>query len=90
MKIFRMNDCDWMAGESLEACITAYKKTCEGSGLSDDELLDEPRELTDHEMDRLKFWEGTPDNPKGTFREALAKMEDEDAEFPVFFASAEY
>jgi hypothetical protein len=87
MKIFAMNDCDWMAGEDLESCIQKYLADYAGSQSRDD-ALDDARELSGKEMDRLKFCD--EDGTKRTFREQLDLMVAAGEQFPTFFASTEY
>lgn len=90
IKVFAMNECDWMASKSLESAVSEYVKNYSG-GLPEDEATDNPYELTDEEMDRLKFVDDNVDPPAHrTFREHLEKLIAEGQGFPVFFASTEY
>ena len=91
MTIYAMNDCDWMAGESLESVKTLYLAENAG-GLPEDEALDEPHELNDHEMDRLRFHDDDAENPDDyrTFRQELNRRIANGDKFPCFFASTEY
>jgi hypothetical protein len=86
MKIFAMNDYDWMAGENLEAATAEYLKTYGG----DSGMLDEPHELTDAEMDRLILHDGDEEQPDCSFREGLQAMIAQGTQFPILFASTEY
>ncbi len=88
MKIFAMNDCDWMAAETLEAATAAYLVEYSG-GLPADEALDSPRELTDEEMGLLLVMDESGVRV-GTFREELDKLVAAGAVFPRMFASTEY
>jgi hypothetical protein len=100
MKIFAMNDCDWYAAETLEDALKAMAKNlaCEATDegiaeMRNDFDVDEPVELTDEDMDRLKFREEEEDGTLGvamlTFREKLDEMIADGDEFPCFFASTE-
>jgi len=85
-KVYRMNDFDWMVATSLEEAVEWYDR--EADGLSE---IDDPRELTDEELDRLLFLtpEEAPDTAM-TFREALHWTRMRGDKIPGFFASTEY
>jgi hypothetical protein len=104
VKIFQLNDWDWWAGYDLESVKAAYLKEL---GFTDpwdiENAFDDPHELSDEELDRLKFVDGDdPINEDGTpggtrtFREQLNRIiAERDASldaayFPCFFASTEY
>jgi hypothetical protein len=70
MKIFAMNDCDWMAAEDLESAKAAYLKDYSG----DYDSLEDPHELTEEEMDSHTLHDPEGENPDCTFREGLAAM----------------
>jgi hypothetical protein len=84
MKIIAMNDCDWWIGESLEACVTDYQTNIDGDPIYTEDAC----ELTDEDLDRLKFseFDGTPSR---TFREQLAIEIATGGKFPRMFASTE-
>lgn len=94
VKIFQLNPCDWWAGYDLESVIEEYKLQMD----VDDSELKNPHEITDLDMQRLKFVDGDdPINADGTpggtlsFRDALDQMIALDPnQFPCFFASTEY
>ena len=90
MKVFAMNDCDWMAGESLESVTELYLKEYAG-GLPKDEACDNPHEVTEHQMDRLRFHDDaeSPDDYQ-TFQQRLNFMVRRGDKFPCFFATTEY
>lgn len=93
IKIFAMNDCDWMAAETLEQAIQEYKANFSGDGFGAFDEKDSPRELTSEEMDRLMFREtGSDDEPldKKSFRTKLEEMIADGEKFPAFFASTEF
>jgi len=91
IRIYKLNDCDWWAGASLEACIAAARLQC-GEDASID---DDAREVTDLEMLTLYRTVLDPDErPMGrqTFAQALAEdlaiRGDDPA--PFIFASTEW
>ena len=97
-RVFRLNDCDWWFARSLEEAIADYKHQT-GAG---DEELEDARELTEEELDRLMFTDD-PDDPLSatlhTFRDELRariQLQGElEAEHgiprkPELFASTEY
>jgi hypothetical protein len=93
VKVFRLNDCDWYAGASIGECVADYVKTV---GIAIEEAVDkDARELTDADMERLKFHDFEDEGESGkvvvrTFKEQLALLIERGVEFPTFFASTEY
>jgi hypothetical protein len=97
IKVFRMNDWDWWAGETESVTIAAYleeRDFFEGELPTD--AVKDPRELSDEEMETLKFVDGDdPINADGTpggtltFRAALDQMISRGDKFPCYFASTE-
>lgn len=89
MKVCEINDCDWWIGESLEACVQDYRDNVN----DDPEYTEDARELTDKELDTLKFIvcdEGERTTcEKRTFREQLAIEISAGGVFPRMFASTE-
>jgi len=99
IKIFKMNDCDWYAGETPEDAIRGmaewigYETTPEAIAEMCAELTVKPVELSDAELDQTMYEEvdgPMPFSQKLTFRERLAEMLVDGDEFPSFFASTEY
>lgn len=97
IRVFRLNDCDWFAGEDLESCIKGFFADYLGetdTPKNREEYLDEPNELSDEELDRLKFTdiegEWGKQGQQYTFRKALENMIKGEVEFPVLFASTEF
>ncbi len=90
MKVFQMNDCDWMAAATPEEAKAAYS-LFNHLDIPEEEMLEFPRELTDEEMDRLRYvdTEVQPESHR-TFREQLQHMIETGETFPTFFASTEY
>lgn len=92
IKVFRMNDCDWVAAETAEQAMEWYLKE---TGVSKGEATDgEPAvELTAAEMLTLKFVDREEADPpvERTFEEELAeRVALPGAAFPQLFASTEY
>lgn len=89
MKIIEISDCDWWIGESLESCVKDYLDNY----VDDPEYSEDARELTDEELDRLKFRvcdeDEMPTGEKRTFREQMAIEIAEGGTFPRMFASTE-
>lgn len=81
-----MNDCEWWRAESLEAAIATMVREC---GMSREDVLEgEPHELTEEDLDQLKYQDWEPEAeepaegwPTRTFRQQL-KIED-DAGLPA-------
>lgn len=93
MNVYQLNDYEWFVGPSLQACIERWKRY---TGFSDDEAaeyLDDPRQLSDEELDRLKFCHTDEDERPFrsiTFRERVAEMVKEGTMGAEFFATTEY
>jgi len=85
MKVFSMNDYDWMAGETLESCKADYLKNYGGD--EHDEDFADTYELTPEDMQHYKI--ADEDGTVRTFQEQLDKMIAEGDDFPQFFASTE-
>jgi hypothetical protein len=96
MKIWKMNDCDWVMAPTLQEAIKVMADMfCEGDISKIDEYLDEPDEISEEAYDKLKFCDLEPgedgwDKPenKRSFREEMNRRitEGKGAEF---FASNE-
>jgi len=89
IKIFKLNDCDWFAAETLEEAIECAKRECG----YDADSFDDPYELGDDDLDRLQFqFTDDDDKPLETmsFRDALAKRIADGEQFPYLFASTEH
>ncbi len=85
-RIYKLNDCDWWVARTLEEAKTSFQATC--GPMDEDEAFDDPYELTDEDMDRLKITDhDDPKAPKQTFREYLYQMK---PTRPDMFASTEY
>ena len=64
IKVFMMNDYDWVAAESLEEAIKWY---CESLELPRDEVCDDPHGVTEDKLNELKFYEEWPDKTSQIF-----------------------
>lgn len=88
MKVFCMNDCDWMAAETLEEAKASYLKDYWGGGKEhEDEAFDAPYELTPEQMEKMMF---QGDDYTCSFQEELNNQVAAGQTFPCFFASTEY
>ena len=89
IKIFKMNESDWVAGENIKKC---KKFLCNLVELPEDEVIDEPYELSKEEIEKLIFIEDINDknSVKRTFKEELELLIKKGEEFPCFFAATEW
>lgn len=89
MFVFEMNDSDWVAAASLESAQEFYRDYArENYGdMPDEELMDDPKQLSEAEMERYDF---NDDGEHRTFKEQLARLESERVKFPCFFGSTEW
>ena len=88
IKVFAMNDCDWVAAVSLESAKRFYMESDFSGDLPENEAMDSPHEVSDADMDLLVF---TDDNgSRSSFRHRLVCLEAERVKFPCLFASTEY
>ena len=91
IKVFSMNDCDWVAAETLEEAKSWYKDFCSSSSDPDEEVFDDPHEVSSEDMKKLKFNDEDGSKPvTRTFQEQLDRIVDRGEPFPLFFASSEY
>jgi len=81
IKVFKMNDCDWWAGATLEECVADYP---------DEDTIEEPAELTDEEMNEFIYAEDHYCDTQKSFRQKLEEMVKAGEQFPRAFASTEY
>lgn len=98
IRIFKMNDYDWFAAESLEeaqgAMIRFFGPPTSSQSVEEflDEMQDNPHEVADEALDVLEFREDEDgdDSDKGkTFRQKLAEMIAAGEKFLTHFASTE-
>lgn len=90
IKVFKMNNCDWMAGESLDSCKDNYLRNY-FHGSIHEEPFEGARQLTEQEMDKFHFCDDeVQPSVTRTFREQLAHIIERGERFPTFFASTEF
>jgi len=97
VKVFNMDDWEWWAGESLEACKAAYLGNIEGDAeeLAEiREMLESAEEVPAERMDSLQYRTGeyhpeTGEEIVRSFRAELARNIADGIEFPCPFASTE-
>ena len=90
IKIYQVTESDWIAANSVADAIKCYVDEYDGE--YDPECF-EARELTDAELDGLKFIDdlADPENAKKqTFREHLQAMIAKGDTFPTYFATNEW
>lgn len=85
VKVFKLDDIEWWAGESLEACVAEGRRQCGGDCYPDD---GDQHEVSPEAMQRLKFVD--EDGTFRTFAEELARRIAAGATFPQSFAAEDY
>lgn len=98
MKIFKLNDSDWVAAKSMEEAKKCLAETVALGRVDaefEEEFIDSPHELSDFEMNNLFLRDEEPEDEeeevkKETFRVALDRMLQDGTKFPTHFASSEY
>lgn len=91
IKIFKMNSSDWFAAETLEDATQAVADTYGAARPEDlEDYIDNPKEVSDADLDRLTYVIDEGEDERVTFREQLARLIAAGTEFPTVFASTEY
>lgn len=86
IKVFKLDDYDWWAGESLEEVITEARNKCGQECYEDAET--EAYELSEEAMKTHKFVDQYDEGYEYiTFEEQLQKMIDNGESFPCLFAT---
>jgi hypothetical protein len=90
-RVYRMDDCDWWVARTLEEAKASYKHA---TGV-DDERIENARELTEAELDKLHYFDTDDrDRPikkyRRTFRAELVQRVAAGLEKPELFACTEY
>ena len=87
MKIFRLNDYEWYASETMEEAISFCMEFC---NIGREEAYDESvaHELTKEEMEKYTYQED--DGITRTFSQELQLMIDSGVRFPCFFAGTDF
>ena len=91
IRVYRMDDIEWWAGESLAACVAEGRRQCGDDCYPDDPS--EQHEVSDEEMQRLMFIDesdGAEPPVKRTFAEQLAIEVAEGGPFPRPFAATDW
>lgn len=91
INVYRMDDMEWWAGESLAACVAEGRRQCGADCYPDDPS--EQYELTDEQMQRLVFIDesdGAEPPFKRTFAEELARRIAGNEQFPQPFAAEDW
>lgn len=91
IRVYRMDDNEWWAGESLEACVAEGRRQCGDECYPDDP--DEQHELTEQEMQQLVFIDesdGAEPPVQRTFAEELARRIAAGEQFPQPFAAEDW
>jgi hypothetical protein len=87
IKVFKLDDYEWWAGESLEACIAAARSEA-GMDCYEDAETD-GYEVTAEDMQTHKFTE-EDGVTQISFAEHLQELIEAPTEFPVLFAATEW
>lgn len=86
IRVFVLDDYEYWAGESLEACLTSACGQTGGDYREDTSLH---RELTADEMDSL-IMHDEDGKPLHSFRKELQALQERGESFPCFFAAKDY
>ena len=86
IRIYRMDDLEWWAGESLAACVAEGRRQCGDDCYPDDPS--EQHEVSDEAMRSLVFIDD--DGSKRTFAEELTLRIAAGEEFPQPFAAEDW
>lgn len=88
MKIYKLNEYEWWAADSLEEAKQACLKQ---TGMDESEAIEDPYELSEEEMDNLFFIDDEgPERRTITFQQALDELMSRGQKFPCIFASTIY
>jgi hypothetical protein len=85
IKVFQINDCDWVAAQSMDEAKSFYL-----TQMNPDEDFSDSCELTPEDMDRVRFHDEDKPDEVVSFRQQLDAMIAAGEIFPQFFASTEY
>lgn len=88
VSVFRLTDCEWWVGATLQDCIEAAGRMWGMSGEELAEHVEDAYELSDEDLDAMAL-RADEQGTKQTFREVLNQMRAEGASFPAFFAGLE-
>ena len=86
IRIYAMNDCDWVVARSREEAITFYKSIS-----ADPKDWQDAEEIDSSKLDRLRFCiEDSRSGPTISFRQRLQQIVDNGEDVPDLFASTEF
>jgi len=85
IKIFQMNECDFIAAENMKEAIEYYKKEFDYH----DEPDEEPVELSEKDLNTFRFLDEDDPKENYTFKDELEKNMKDGTIFPCLFASTE-
>lgn len=85
IKVFQLDDIEWWAGESLEACIKAARAVCGAECYPGAE--EEGSEVSEDDMRKLTVRDG---DAATTFAEQVQFLIKSGTVFPCLFAAADY
>lgn len=86
IKVFKLDDYDWWAGENLTEVIAAAREQCGAETYEDAET--DAFEVSSESMQTLRYVD--EDGTERTFAEELQRMIDAKTSFPCVFASTEF
>lgn len=86
IRVFRMDDMEWWAGESLAVCVAEGRRQCGDKCYPNDPS--EQYELSDEAMQRMEF--SDEDGTTRTFAEELKRRIAAGDNFPQQFAAEDY
>jgi len=86
IKVFRLNDYEYWAGENLETVKAEYLRQ---TGVPENEAFDDPEEITPDEMATRPLMDDGDSTIK-TFADGLAGMLRDGTKVPCYFAGTEY
>lgn len=93
MKIFKMNDADWVAAATLDEAKKCLAEMFSDGNVTKDfeeEFIDQPHELDEAALTTLQFVdEEVEPSVKRSFKDELAARIGRGEEFPQHFASTE-
>lgn len=85
IKVFALDDIEWWAGESLEACLAAARDQCGDECYREES---DQHEVSADSMKRLTFID--EDGSKRTFADELQRRVDAGEQFPQAFAATDW
>ncbi len=84
IKVYKLNDYEWYAGESMQECIDWVVKNFGDEDNKEDIISEDAHEVLEAQMNTLIFVDD--DGNKMTFKQQLDKMIESGEKFPCPFA----